>query len=383
MGRGRSAVAEPKQGRLARPRTRSRAAVSTHAASARSVDPADRFETFQRENLNVHYLATKAQVEDAVAWIKKVKPAAIGLDFETASKNGRWGASNGSIRLIQIDINEPGVERQQFLIDCHRTDPDPFIAILASPKIESQIHNMKFECEWAGLHLGTAIGKPYCTLIAWRCIQKHLREVAKKAGYAAAHEIEPGWKPNDELADDPHEKHLRAVACAAAKEATDALVPGWDPGDDGVLPGKNHHDNKLSTLLEHYLEMRMPKEEQSSDWGRDELEAGQLIYAATDPAVMPHLVEVTKKAAAACGAEVESKIDFIIGKEMQTVADRVERVERANEDDSVHLGRALKRAASSEEIDRIWELRRQLVVLAPNSAELEKLYNERRNTLQI
>lgn len=296
------------------------------------MSPEERFQRLTREKLNVAYLCDDTSVKEAAKLVEELNPTSVSLDFETASKNGRFGSFNGSLRLIQIGLDEPerGIEPIQFVIDCHRASPKPFLKLLRSRDVEKQIHYMDFEQEWALLHLGTSIGNIYDTCIAFQVIQKELKEM-------------------------PQEEAQR-------------LVPGWEP-----------HNNKLATLMERYLGMRMPKENQASDWGRKDLRPDQLVYASMDVAALPPLAAEIKRIAKRVGCE--DKIDKRIAWVKQKIAERVERAKEANNDDTMRVIRAMKRARTREELEELRIAARQMTVVAENAKQLQEAYRERKRAL--
>jgi ribonuclease D len=286
----------------------------------------------QEEKMNVHYLTTDAEVRQWVARIKEMDPKVLAVDFETASKNGRFGSTNGALRLVQLAVDEPerGIAPTQVVIDCFHADPGPVKDLFRDPEIEKQIHYMDFEQEWAQLHIGSEINNVYDTCIASRVIQNELQKM------------------------DPEEiEHIN---------------PGWEK-----------HDNRLATLLRNYLGMEMPKENQASDWGREDLNGAQVVYATMDVVTLPPLVREIKALAERAGATetVESRTKWIGGKITERVRDRRKSVE----DDSSRLERALGRATSRDELERIWASRRQMTIFSGNNTRLKKLYREKRSSL--
>lgn len=287
----------------------------------------------QREKMNVHYLTTDAEVREWVGKIKAMNPKVLAVDFETASKNGRFGSTNGALRLIQLAVDEPerGIEPTQVVIDCFHADSGPVKDLFRDPEIEKQIHYMDFEQEWAQLHIGAQIKNVYDTCIASRVIQNKLQSMS-------------------------------------AEEA-EQVLPGWEK-----------HDNRLATLLRNYLGLEMPKENQASDWGREELSSAQAVYATMDVVTLPPLVREIKALAERAGATetVESRTRWIGGK----IAERVRARRQGTEDDSARLGRALARASTRDDLERIWSSGRQMTIFSSNMSELKKLYREKRSKLQ-
>lgn len=301
--------------------------------STSRTSPKQRKQNFLRlteDKLQVHYLQNDEDVQKVADELGQLTIRSVGLDFETASKNGKYGVDNGALRLIQIGIDEPETGPQQIVVDCFRANPRPILQMLRDPKIEKQIHNMAFEQEWSQIQLGARIQNVYDTCIAFRVIQEKLKkmdeaEIAKK-------------------------------------------LPGW-----------HQHDNRLATLMKIYMNMEMPKGGQSSDWSREKLLPDQIIYAAMDAAVMPLLTKQVKKIAEHldCQKEVKERLR----QEDRKINERVRSKKRTGEDDSTRIQRALARAASLEELDRLWASRSQMTLFADSIGDLRRTYKKRHKEL--
>jgi ribonuclease D len=286
-----------------------------------------RYEQFKRKHLQVHYLDTASSLRQAVRYMNETAPTTIALDFETASKNGRFGSLNGSLRLIQIGLDEPerDIQPHQLIIDCHHVDPQPIVPLLRSATVEKQIHFMNFEQEWALNHLGVSIGNIYDTCIAWKTIQQQ----------------------------------LGSLDLATARE----LVPGWE-----------RHPSNLATVVKKTLGIVIPKEEQAGDWGRRDLTVNQLVYAAMDVATLPPVVRKTKEIAARVG--VEDAIDAKIAETKNMLAARAARQQADRNDDLGRVQRALQRAQTPEELDRLLDAARRMTITANNNRKLRRTYRD-------
>jgi ribonuclease D len=284
-----------------------------------------RFEEIKKEKMNLLFITKDEEVEDIAEMIEKRSPESISLDFETASKNKRWGSLNGSIRLIQIGIEEKGKKPIQIVIDCYKADASPIKKILQNKDIEKQIHYAKFEQEWAWVHLGVKINNIYDTCLAWREIQRNLRDM------------------------DETER--------------EKIIPSW-----------SYHDNKLSTILDQYMKVEMPKENQASDWGAEELLDEQIVYATMDVVCLPELTAITKEYAKKTGSEENIK------KAIKREQEKTLRWTRSNidavGDDADRIIRALERSRSLEELESVWETRKQVTVLPKSEKTLQKRYLE-------
>jgi ribonuclease D len=293
-----------------------------------ALSTAERYQEFARQNLRVRYLTSNREVRETVRELTALAPAQLSVDFETTSKNGRWGVMNGSLSLVQLGVNElaRGIEPQQWLIDCQQCDPRPFVGLLEDPDVEKLIHFLDFELEWSKVHLGARTITPiYDTCLAWQVINKKLK------GLPAA-EVQ-------------------------------ALIPGWEK-----------HNAKLGTLVERYLGLEIPKDDQASNWGRRPLAAHQIIYAATDVAVLPALVARTRAYADTLGvsADITSRITYVKSR----VHQRVGAAARSRHDDLTRVSLALERARNHSELDAIWQASRQMTLSAPSSERVRELYEQ-------
>jgi ribonuclease D len=152
-------------------------------------------------------------------------------------------------------------------------------------------------------------------------------------------------------------KKLKSLPLAEAQR----LLPGWEK-----------HNNKLGTLVEHYLELEIPKGDQGSDWGARPLAAHQIIYAATDVAVLPYLAARTREISEALGvsAEVEARIKYVKQKVHK-------RAGRERKDDFERVSAALLRSLDRAEIDAVWQASRRMTLSAASTKEIQKLYQRR------
>jgi ribonuclease D len=344
------------------------------AASSRAAAPVSAYDQFRQQHLQVHYLQSDSQVREMAKMVKDLKPEVVGLDFETTSKTGFFGELSGSLdgalRLIQIGLDEPGrIEPRQIVIDCHHTDPKPFLPLLRSKQIEKQIHYMEFEQSWALTHLGVSIGNIYDTCVASRKIQEELYKLVVDAGLPEVHKDHPDWSPpHARYRDNKLDRQLREKMEVAGLPAAQKILPGWTP-----------HDNRLATISEQYMGLELPKEDQVSDWGRKRLTPSQLTYAAMDVAILPQLTE--KVRAVAAKLDCQTAIDQKIQANKESIMRRVAEAEERRSDDFTRIDRALRRAKTKEELDEIFAAARQMTVRAKSKDELRHSYREIRAEL--
>lgn len=286
--------------------------------------PRSRYERFCAQNVRIHLLDDDRAVRSFARELGALSPAHVAVDFETVDHRG-FGVLNGALRLIQVGLPAGGRPRQ-VIVDCFKADPRPLRSLLADERVEKQVHNAAFERSWAGVHLDTPLAGVYCTLAAWKAIQKHLGEMP--------------------------------VAQAQA------LLPGWEP-----------HDNKLGTLVHRYMGIELPKDNQRSDWsGR--LRPDQLVYAAVDVAVLDDLAAFTKRVVAALGLDAE------LAKTMREADRRAfkrsrERVGEGGGDDG-RARQALLRAGDLRALELARLQARQWTLLGAGRDAVEDLYARRR-----
>jgi len=287
-------------------------------------DLISRFNEFRDRKVNVCLLESDRSVRAASKELRRIEPSLVGLDFETAFKTRpSFNALAGSLRLIQIGLDEPerGIEPLQIIVDCHRADPRPLVRILRDRQIEKQIHNQRFEQEWALVHFGHSIESSYDTKLAMEVIQRRLKR-------------------------------------------------------DG---GHEPHNNKLGTLVRRYLGLELPKEHGGSDWGRAQLSSGQLVYAALDVAVMPALSAEIKSIADRIG--VGADVDQAIIQDRARINELISRRCEKSGDDLRRLRRAIKRCRDKTELARVYGASRQMTLLASSRRELDADYRARRREL--
>jgi ribonuclease D len=281
---------------------------------------------FMKTHLNAHYIETEQELNEMVKYLKDLQVTKVGLDFETASKNSRFGIQNGSVRLIQIGIGEEGVKPEQFVIDCHRVNPKKIMPIFKDSKIEKQILNLGFEQNWAVSQLGQEIKNIYDPMWAWRVVQRHLKKLDQ-----------------DEI--------------------------------EKVLPGYSPHGNSLAALTKTYLGIELPKSEQASNWSKNNLTTSQIVYAANDSSIMLPLTEKTKEIVEKFGLteSVQSSIDNANKKTVEKTHQQIEAIR----DDSERLIIAIRRAQTKEVLEDIYQTGKVLSIHNQNKEKVTKAYQKR------
>lgn len=261
------------------------------------------------------------------------------VDFETAQKGASWDMGECSLRLVQIGWaadSELGIEQRQFVLDCWAADTTKLTSLFRNKKVKKVIHNIAFEQKWAVARYGCAFENIYDTKLAWEVIQGHLKDLSEgqrsRLGYGKLEE-----KPNARTA--------------------------------------HFFPNKLATLVERELGVKIPKEEQSGDWGRENLRPEQIIYAAMDVAALPLLYERTVEIVERLGLqeEVAAKIashDAGIRNSIET------KLPDMHDDTELIIGE-LAKAKSAEEVEQIYHSARRLPVNHPNQARLQEAFEER------
>jgi hypothetical protein len=309
---------------------------SIQAHSSRGKEAVSNYQKFKKDKLNIIYLTTDQQVKEVAKLIRQINPQLMSLDLETASQSAGFGPAKGSfsgtIRTIQLGLDEPerGIKPMQILIDCHKASPRPFVPFLRSRGIEKQIHFLDYEQSWSLTQLGTSIGQIYDTRLAYYVIQRKLKKMSDQ-------EIQ-------------------------------AVFPEYRP-----------HSNRLDDLTKNLMGIELPKTNQASDWGKQQLSPDQLIYAAMDVAILPELTRKVKENASKLGLEKE--IDLEIEKRKQQILNQVENAKQKNNDDSKRVIRALGRCRTKAELQRCLEVSKQMTILAENQSEVINIYKEKRNDL--
>jgi ribonuclease D len=280
------------------------------------------YEQFAREKLAIELIEDDRAAHEAAQRLCRLSPSRLAVDFETAANSG-FGVFNGSLRLIQLAVDEPqrGIAPRQVIIDCFRADPRPFLELLEDDRVDKLIHHMLFEQRWAAIRLGVTINPVLDTRYAWQFLQRRLRN-----------------------------------------------------GGEWALPGYEEHDNKLATLVERYLGFALPKAEQSGDWGRRSLTPQQIMYAAMDVAVMGPLADRTLEVARKLGVEDDLR-KRCVASALKTAHNAREKA-RESTDDFNRVAAAWRRARTREELDSLRRAARQMALTAGSWVKLDRLYEQ-------
>lgn len=268
------------------------------------------------------------------------KTPVLSIDFETASKRASWQMPECSLRTVQIGWGaerDLGIEQRQFVFDCWPVDTTALTKIFRSKRVKKVIHNIDFEQKWSIARYGCAFENIYDTKIAWQVIQGHLKSLT-----------------------DGQRARLGYGRLEAKPKARTAVF----------------FDNTLACLVERELGVKIPKDEQTGDWGRQNFRPEQWIYAAMDVAVLPLLYERTVELVEKLGlqAEVEEAI------RTQDTAIRASITAQLPEmgDDTDLIIETLRSARSVEEVEQIYDSARKSPVNYPNQARLQEAFEERK-----
>jgi ribonuclease D len=307
-------------------RSASKLKTSSRVKTRRAKIQNNNYLEFMQKNLNTHYIETEKELSAMVKHLKDLGVTKIGLDFETASKNSRFGIQNGSVRLIQIGIGEDGIKPEQFVIDCHRVNPKKILTIFKDPKVEKQILNLNFEQNWAISQLGQEIKNIYDPMWAWRVIQRHLKKMDQ--------------------------------------EEIERVIPGYSP-----------HGNSLAALVQTHLGIELPKNEQASNWSKNNLTTSQIVYAANDSSIMLPLTEKTKEVVSKLGLEdsVQKAIDNANAKTIEKTNQQIEEIR----DDSERLIIAIRRAQTKKVLEDIYQTGKVLSIHNHNQKKVLNAYTKR------
>lgn len=315
-------------------------AASTAAVSQRDDEQRAlrRLEQFKKRTLHRHVLVADERVAALAAAIRKYGIRQISVDFETASKNGRYGIENTRLRLVQIGLTHPAFGgTRQYVIDCDQADPRLLNDVFRDGRIEKLIHWSPFEQSNARVFLGVEIANVYDTGFAMQSINKELGR----------------WLEREDK----------------GRAAVDAIRPGWE-----------WHRASLTVACEKLLGMELPKEMQLSDWS-GELTEDQLDYAALDVAVLPPLARETKKLARQLGISRRIWWRADNARKEAIEAWPEDAIDRA--DDSREICWKMVYAASVSELEEIWSQAKRLTLAARNRDELANLFEARRAELEV
>lgn len=297
------------------------------------LDNAQRYARFRDEYLAVEYIDTKAGLTRMLRELRELAPASVAVDYEVAMESFRRQL-DGAIRTIQIGVDDPdrGIAPRQWIVDCFRVDPAPVAKLLSDRKIEKQIHFADFEQQWTLARFGVGVENVYDTCRAWQVIQDHLGKLSP-----------------EELA------------------------------ETGV-PWQEKHPNKLSELVERYIGLELPKEEQVSDWSRAELRSEQVVYAALDVAILPPLSAYTKQVVSRLG--LDDAVSAKIANADMKLRARIQRFLERQRDHYQRVRRAMERCSSLDELEQIRTTAAQATLKPSSRKQLGELYQERKAQLQ-
>lgn len=143
------------------------------------------------------------------------------------------------------------------------------------------------------------------------------------------------------------------------------------------------HPNTLAHLAQSICGFDMPKTEQAGYWGRETLTRSQVTYAALDVAVLPTIVDHTKKVVADLGIEKDVYERRIKASEVRVAARVSEKLESGDfHDHSAKAEIALRRAASLKELEGAWNSLRTMALMAPSYKRLLALYQDKKRALR-
>jgi ribonuclease D len=254
----------------------------------------------------------------------------IALDVETA-----LGKEQHDLCLVQIGLPDPsGMAGRQLLFDCYEVDVASTIGpLLAARKNETLIHYASFETRQFAKTFELRIGGVYDTNLAWATIQKH-------AGWP-----ELCWKRF-----------------------------GWNP------EASSWPKTKVNHIADSFLDIELPKDEQTGDWRERPLRPEQLDYAARDVEILFPVRARAKELADELG------IDQDISSKSKKMADEsFRKYSEALRGDRGFYFRAaaiLKRAGTAEQLSRLERACRALPLTLEDRKELSSKIAERQDLLR-
>ena len=218
----------------------------------------------------------------------------LAIDFETTLDQGEFGPDygppKGRIRLIQVGYHNPrsGVD-EQLIFDSFAVDIQPIAELLSDPKVTKVVHFSPFETAWARHHLKSEFENLEDTCFAAQSINKEMRtRVAREIDSQNANELQ-GLLGRGESTLENGTTYTPAQITEAENKIKNELIKKLGDDQQGLGASINNwHCNERARLLDLcqlYLNEELPKDCQASDWGQQDLSAGQLNYAAADAAI--------------------------------------------------------------------------------------------------
>jgi len=278
--------------------------------------------------IHVRPLRSGEEIEEAADLLRgspvlavDIETACTRLPPERREERAAFEPVNGTVRLIQIASRTPDGGLVTVIVDCWAHDPGPLLRVLA--EAETVIaHNARFEQSWLAYRWDLELPGIFDTCAWWMVIARHL----ERAG--VAHDLA---------------------------------------------------DARLSTLAERFCGIELDKSFQTSDWGQEELSAGQLEYAGVDAAVLLPLADLLHRLGGTLGCEAQAAAASHAGARRALGAAR--RSARLDEDESETARTSLAAAGDQGELDRAAAGLRRTVLAAGSRERLAQFYRERRSTL--
>jgi len=341
-------------------------------------EEADLPNDWNTKQLNVKYVDNEVALQACVRALRHQQVTRVALDIETTGLKPWYG----SIRLIQVGVELP--EPKQFLIDCWQVDPGAIMPVLEDPQVEVITCNGRFEQTWLHYRYGVVLTNLFDVSYASKCITKKAADATRGRAAAMVKRVEKSYKEQlKEL-----RKELRAATkdenALAVKRLEKRIAKVEGEMEAAVAQAKEQAPtprkvaSNFRLLMRRYTGKKISKTNQTSDWGADELDEGQRIYAAMDVA---GLLDIRRP----MGREIaEKELDDEVTTANNAVFDSSLR-ELESGHNCAHqfaqLARTMLHCRSVEQLDRMFSSQGQMTIHFSFRDKARELYERRRNEL--
>lgn len=356
------------------------------------LDPSDaRPIDYNSRELNYEYVQDQAGLAACVQALRHPDVTRVGLDIETTGTTRPW---QGTIRTIQVAVEEP--EPRQWVIDVWHVPPGELLDVLADPEVEIVTCNGKYEQLHIMYRYGVEITNIYDVCFVSRVIgsakkdEARSRLMARLAAVKARHQrsikeakeqIRAAKAALRKATTDEEEQAASQAltdAEAALQDAKEAQLSALEEAKvNAPKLRKMRHD--YQALMRRYVNKKISKAQQTSEWDAEELSIHQLKYGALDAAGLLDIRRGIAADIAARGLEAEAHAanQGIPDK----VRDQIEMYGDTRHDQVERMLRAFAHAQSFEELEEFRSLLGRITLYAPHRSKLADAYQERKRAL--
>lgn len=340
------------------------------------------------------YVTTQKHLREVVKKLKKADR--IGFDIETASTYISYAVQHGSIRLIQLSLQNPDGSREDFVIDQWDVDVKPLFPIFEDPNIRKIIHNAQYEQRWSTFMHNVDIQNQFCTMRALGPIITARRQFAdqmrtKMEEMGGVNPLGPPLHADKTRLEILREFGIGEVIAEDFRR---------DPDGFGLPHVFRPNQCSMKNAGKYWFATDVDKTEQSSLWSRRPLTESQKTYAAIDSRILIQMEDWILHEAAfwnVANAVSEKgtcwKIEYDkeskkkrwmshYERTKQSIDTAQEEKESLDYDASYRVIGLLRRARTVKELDKFHAKSRQVSLFYEQREHADKFYRRRRQELK-